>query len=92
MTTITLIRDRRRLGVWAYSIAVPASHGTFSALAPNMTYTPDPNYYGLDSFTFSVSDTASPGNNPGQSDQGAVTIRSTPSTTRPASRRARTRR
>jgi hypothetical protein len=31
-------------------------HGTLSGSAPNLTYTPDPNYFGPDSFTFTVRD------------------------------------
>jgi gliding motility-associated-like protein len=32
------------------------SHGTLTGTAPNLTYTPDPNYYGTDSFAFYVDD------------------------------------
>jgi hypothetical protein len=32
------------------------SHGTLSGTAPNLTYTPDANYHGADSFTFTVND------------------------------------
>jgi large repetitive protein len=39
-----------------YSIDTPPSHGTLSGDAPNVTYTPAPNYHGSDSFTFSASD------------------------------------
>lgn len=38
-----------------YSIVEP-SHGTLSGTAPNVTYTPNANYNGSDSFTFKVSD------------------------------------
>ncbi|MHB8134650.1 MAG: Ig-like domain-containing protein [Anaerolineaceae bacterium] len=29
-------------------------HGSLSGTAPNLTYTPDPNYFGVDSFTYQV--------------------------------------
>jgi surface-anchored protein len=32
------------------------AHGTLTGTAPNLTYTPDANYNGLDSFTFEVND------------------------------------
>ncbi|MBI3640554.1 MAG: DNRLRE domain-containing protein, partial [Thaumarchaeota archaeon] len=32
------------------------SHGALSGVAPNLTYTPDSNYHGPDSFTFTTSD------------------------------------
>lgn len=32
------------------------SHGTLSGTAPELTYTPDDDFYGMDSFTFTVSD------------------------------------
>jgi hypothetical protein len=41
--------------VLTYAVTPPA-HGTLSGTAPNLTYTPAPNYYGPDSFTFTVSD------------------------------------
>jgi hypothetical protein len=34
------------------------SHGTLSGTAPNLTYTPDPDFNGQDSFTFKVNDGA----------------------------------
>ncbi|MGQ9478352.1 MAG: Ig-like domain-containing protein, partial [Candidatus Bipolaricaulia bacterium] len=40
-----------------YIIISGPTHGSLSGTAPNMTYTPDPNYYGADSFTYKVSDT-----------------------------------
>jgi large repetitive protein len=39
-----------------YSIVTPPAHGTLSGSIPNLTYTPDPDYYGPDSFTFVVND------------------------------------
>ena len=39
-----------------YSIVNPPANGVLSGLAPNLVYTPFPNYSGLDSFTFKASD------------------------------------
>jgi cellulose biosynthesis protein BcsQ len=39
-----------------YSIVTKPSNGTLSGTEPNMTYTPNLNFNGLDSFTFKVSD------------------------------------
>jgi Bacterial Ig domain/PKD domain len=38
-----------------YSVGSP-SHGVLSGTAPNLVYQPDKNYFGSDSFTFSVND------------------------------------
>ncbi|MEO5715656.1 MAG: Ig-like domain-containing protein, partial [Luteolibacter sp.] len=45
-----------------------ASHGTITGTAPNITYTPALNYFGPDSFTFTVNDGSGP------SDPATVTI------------------
>jgi hypothetical protein len=39
-----------------YSIVGGPSHGTLTGTAPNITYTPEPDYNGVDAFTFVVSD------------------------------------
>jgi chitodextrinase len=39
-----------------YSVVVGPAHGTLSGTAPNLTYSPDENYNGPDSFTFKVND------------------------------------
>ncbi len=39
-----------------YSVAAGPAHGVLSGSAPNLTYTPDDNYYGADSFTFRAND------------------------------------
>jgi predicted extracellular nuclease len=41
-----------------YTIVQPPAHGTLSGTAPNLTYTPDANYNGADSFTFKANDGA----------------------------------
>jgi subtilisin family serine protease len=44
-----------------YSMGTP-SHGTLSGTAPNLTYTPDADYNGSDSFTFTANDGAADSN------------------------------
>jgi VCBS repeat-containing protein/predicted outer membrane repeat protein len=39
-----------------WSIVTPPAHGTLTGTAPALTYTPDANYNGPDSFTFKVND------------------------------------
>ncbi len=39
-----------------YVVSANPSHGTLSGTAPNLTYTPDGNYHGPDSFSFVVND------------------------------------
>ncbi len=39
-----------------FTVVRAPTHGTLSGKAPNLTYTPDPNFSWLDSFTFRVSD------------------------------------
>lgn len=39
-----------------YTVLNDPSHGVLTGTAPNLTYTPDPNYFGSDSFTFRVND------------------------------------
>ena len=38
------------------TVAIAPAHGTLSGTAPNLIYTPDANYHGMDLFTFTVSD------------------------------------
>jgi hypothetical protein len=40
----------------SYSVVVAPTHGTLSGTAPNLVYTPAPNYNGPDSFTFKTGD------------------------------------
>ena len=47
-----------------FEVASSPAHGTLSGTAPDLVYTPDPNYFGADSFTFTASDgeeTSAPG-------------------------------
>jgi len=39
-----------------YTIVAPPTHGALSGSGPNVTYTPDTGYSGMDSFTFIVND------------------------------------
>jgi hypothetical protein len=39
-----------------YAVAAGPAHGSLSGSAPNLSYTPAANYYGSDSFTFTVND------------------------------------
>lgn len=41
-----------------YAVVTSPAHGVLSGTAPNLTYTPELNYYGSDSFTFKVNDGA----------------------------------
>jgi len=50
----------------SYSVESNPSHGTLSGTAPNLTYHPDANYNGPDSFTFKAND--------GQGDSNVATI------------------
>ncbi|MDF7799094.1 Ig-like domain-containing protein [Pontiellaceae bacterium B1224] len=49
-----------------YSVLSQPTRGTLSGTAPNLTYTPDPNYFGVDSFSFKVND--------GFADSSAATV------------------
>ena len=44
-------------GSLAFTVTVQPTHGTLSGAAPNVTYTPNLNYNGPDSFKFTVTDT-----------------------------------
>ncbi len=39
-----------------FRVRTGPTNGTLSGMEPNLTYTPNPNYYGPDSFTFTVTD------------------------------------
>lgn len=54
----------------AYSISTPPLHGTLSGTPPYVTYTPDADFYGEDTFTFIVQDQLG-----AVSEPAAVTIR-----------------
>ena len=52
---VTLHAVDPEAGALTYAFAQP-SHGTLSGIAPNLTYTPDLNYNGSDSFTYTAND------------------------------------
>ncbi len=39
-----------------FAVSTPPAHGTFSGTPPELTYTPDANWHGTDTFEFTVSD------------------------------------
>jgi len=45
-----------------FAVATPPAHGSLTGVAPNVTYTPNANYNGPDSFTFTVTDRGDPDN------------------------------
>ena len=49
-----------------FTIVTPPAHGTLSGVIPNLTYTPAPDYFGQDNFTFRVND--------GQEDSNTATV------------------
>lgn len=53
---ITLVASDPDGDPLSYSISTPPAHGVLSGSPPNVTYTPDVNYFGLDQFSFTVSD------------------------------------
>ena len=53
---ITLTASDLDVDPLAFSIVDSPTHGILTGSAPNVTYTPDPDYYGTDSFTFHVTD------------------------------------
>jgi hypothetical protein len=54
--------------VLTFSVQDGPAHGTLSGTAPNLTYTPNTDYFGTDTFTFTASD------GPNTSNVGIVTI------------------
>jgi hypothetical protein len=55
--TITLTASDVDLDPLTYAIVAGPTHGTLSGTAPDLTYTPEANYNGSDSFTFKANDT-----------------------------------
>lgn len=48
-----------------FSVATNPANGTLSGTAPNLLYTPNPGYFGLDPFTFNVNDGLNGSTTPG---------------------------
>ena len=57
---ITLVGDDVDSENLSYAILTPPAHGELSGTLPDLTYTPDDDYHGLDSFTFTVTDDGTP--------------------------------
>ncbi|MEJ2700909.1 MAG: Ig-like domain-containing protein [Sedimentisphaerales bacterium] len=55
-TEITLTGHDPEGDPLTYRVTAPPRHGKLSGEAPNLTYTPDPNFSWLDSFSFAASD------------------------------------
>jgi gliding motility-associated-like protein len=72
---IVLVATDANADPLTYSPTTPA-HGTLSGTGPNVTYTPDANYSGPDSFSFTVDDGTGTGNS--TSVPATVTINVTP--------------
>ena len=53
---ITLTGSDVDLDALTYTIITPPANGTLSGTVPNVTYSPNANYHGSDSFTFKVND------------------------------------
>jgi len=53
---ITLVASDVDGDTLTYSILAQPSHGTITGTAPNLTYKPEANYHGSDSFSFKVND------------------------------------
>jgi len=53
---ITLTGSDVESSVLTFTITVDPDHGEITGSAPNLTYSPDPDYFGLDSFSFVVHD------------------------------------
>jgi gliding motility-associated-like protein len=70
--SITLTGNDPDASVITYSIVTPPGKGTLSGTEPNITYTPNLNYNGSDSFTFRVNDGSA------DSNIGTVSITVTP--------------
>ncbi len=60
--SITLTASDVELDPLTYGVVTPPAHGTLSGTVPNLIYTPDTDYLGLDSFTFLAHDGTDPSN------------------------------
>ncbi|MFN8530790.1 MAG: tandem-95 repeat protein [Anaerolineae bacterium] len=65
---ITLAATGGVSGSYVFNITVPPGHGTLSGAAPDLIYTPTPNYTGSDNIVFTVTDSN------GDTDTATVTI------------------
>ena len=75
---ITLTGSDPDGGALSYSIADAPLHGTLQGTGPDVTYTPQADFSGIDTFGFGVADAA------GGTDDGRVTVRVLPLTAAPS--------
>ncbi|MGB0581114.1 MAG: Ig-like domain-containing protein, partial [Limisphaerales bacterium] len=54
--SITLNGSDPDMDPLTFAVVTPPNHGSLNGTAPNLTYTPNANYHGPDSFTFKVND------------------------------------
>jgi len=54
--SITLSGTDSNGSIAAYTLEAQPAHGTLSGSVPTLTYTPDADFYGIDSFSFTVTD------------------------------------
>ena len=54
--TLTGYDPDKHLDTLTYQVDTPPTHGTISGSEPNRTYTPDPDYVGVDTFAFVAND------------------------------------
>ena len=73
--SITLAASDPNNGTLTYSIAAQPANGSLSGTPPNLTYTPNPDFVGNDTFTFKVND----GTYDSNSSPVSITVDQTPS-------------
>ncbi len=85
LTSITLAGSDRDNDTLTYSVITEPSHGRLTGTVPNLSYRPEPDFNGQDSFTFEVSDgkvdsaattvsiTVTPGNDPPTANDDSAT-------------------
>jgi hypothetical protein len=59
---------------YTYTVITQPANGTLSGTAPNLTYTPNPGYNGLDSITYTVTDNSTFASNQVPYDGGTQTV------------------
>jgi MYXO-CTERM domain-containing protein len=55
-TTATITLDATNTDPLTFAVDTPPQNGSLSGTAPNLTYTPDADFFGTDSFTFTADD------------------------------------
>jgi len=72
--TLTASDVETASGSLVFNVTVQPTHGTLTGSAPNLTYTPDANYNGPDSFKFTVTDTGDGASPPLTSAEATISI------------------